>query len=71
MIVSEETGKISVTNGGRMILDLDSQRLRLILSAYYGPAEETAYFLYGVGCARWRMSCGFGVRTRRRQRAQP
>ncbi len=41
VIVSEETGKISVTNGGRMILDLDAQRLRLILSAYYGPAEET------------------------------
>ena len=41
VIVSEETGKISVTNAGRMILDLDAQRLRLILSAYYGPAEDT------------------------------
>ncbi len=45
VIVSEETGKISVTNGGRMILDLDAQRLRLILSAYYGPAEETVLSL--------------------------
>ena len=42
VIVSEETGKISVTNSGRMILDLDAQRLRLILNAYYGPAAETA-----------------------------
>jgi len=47
VIVSEETGKISVTNAGRMILDLDAQRLRLILSAYYGPAEQTVVSLRG------------------------
>lgn len=42
VIVSEETGKISVTNSGRMILDLDSRRLQLILNAYYGPSVESA-----------------------------
>ncbi len=47
VIVSEETGKISVTNAGRMILDLDSQRLRLILNAYYGPAEDASLSLRG------------------------
>jgi len=47
VIVSEETGKISVTNAGRMILDLDAQRLRLILSAYYGPDEESALSMRG------------------------
>ncbi|MCY3780545.1 MAG: diadenylate cyclase CdaA [Chloroflexi bacterium] len=47
VIVSEETGKISVTNTGRMILDLDSQRLRLILNAYYGPAEDASLSLRG------------------------
>lgn len=47
VIVSEETGKISVTNAGRMILDLDSQRLRLILNAYYGPADDTSLSLRG------------------------
>ncbi len=42
VIVSEESGKISVTNSGRMILDLDAQRLQLILNAYYGPSVESA-----------------------------
>jgi len=70
VIVSEETGKISVTNAGRMILDLDAQRLRLILSAYYGPAEETGLSLGG----RLRESAEelrLRVQTRRRQQAQP
>ena len=35
VVVSEETGQISVTNGGRMIRRLDSNRLRTILSAFY------------------------------------
>ncbi len=70
VIVSEETGKISVTNAGRMILDLDSQRLRLILNAYYGPAEDASLSLRGrlremLGDLRLRMQ------TRNsRQRAQ-
>ena len=45
VIVSEETGKISVTNGGRMILDLDARRLRLILNAYYGPSDDESLSL--------------------------
>lgn len=40
VVVSEETGQISVTNGGRMIRRLDSNRLRTILSAFY-EEEET------------------------------
>ncbi len=69
VIVSEETGKISVTNGGRMILDLDARRLRLILSAYYGPTEEAAIsmrrrFSDMLDDLRLRMQ------TRREQRAQ-
>lgn len=35
VVVSEETGQISVTNGGRMIRRLDSNRLRTILNAFY------------------------------------
>ena len=35
VVVSEETGQISVTNGGRMIRRLDSSRLHTILSAFY------------------------------------
>ena len=47
VIVSEETGKIGVANGGRLILDLDTQRLYLILSAYYGPAEVPTMSMLG------------------------
>ena len=70
MIVSEETGKISVTNAGRMILDLDSQRLRLILTAYYGPTEETALSIRGR-LREMADELRFRVQTRSRQQAQP
>ena len=36
VVVSEETGKIAVTNGGRMVSRLDLERLRTILNAFYG-----------------------------------
>jgi hypothetical protein len=35
VIVSEETGRISVANRGRMIRRLDATRLRTILTAFY------------------------------------
>ena len=69
VIVSEETGKISVTNGGRMILDLDAQRLRLILSAYYGPTEETVLSIRGR-LREMADEMRLRVRTRSRQQAQ-
>jgi diadenylate cyclase len=37
VIVSEETGVISVVHGGRMIRRLDSERLENILHAFYRP----------------------------------
>ncbi len=37
VVVSEETGRISITNGGRLIPRLDAKRLRTILNAFYGP----------------------------------
>jgi diadenylate cyclase len=40
VVVSEETGKIAITNGGRMVSRLDVERLRTILNAFYG-AERT------------------------------
>jgi diadenylate cyclase len=40
VVVSEETGRISVTNGGRLIPRLDPKRLRTILNAFYGPERE-------------------------------
>ncbi len=40
VVVSEETGRISVANGGRMIPRLDRKRLQTILNALYNPEPE-------------------------------
>jgi diadenylate cyclase len=37
VVVSEETGTISVAHNGRMIQRLDAARLRHILAAFYRP----------------------------------
>ena len=42
VVVSEETGQISVTNGGRMIRRLDSTRLHTILTAFYDESRPGA-----------------------------
>lgn len=39
VVVSEETGMISIAHGGRMIRRLDTERLENILSTFYLPAE--------------------------------
>ncbi len=39
VVVSEETGSISISQGGRMIRRLDSERLENILLAFYRPAD--------------------------------
>lgn len=40
VVVSEETGRISITSGGRMIMRLDTQQLRTVLRAFYGPEPD-------------------------------
>lgn len=42
IVVSEETGKIAITNGGRMVSRLDIERLRTILNALYNAEQESA-----------------------------
>jgi diadenylate cyclase len=42
VVVSEETGKIAITNGGRMVSRLEPERLRTILNAFYGPQRRQA-----------------------------
>lgn len=46
IVVSEETGKISVTNGGRMFSRLELDRLHILLSALYSPhpTENTTFW---------------------------
>lgn len=49
VVVSEETGTISLSNNGRLVRNLDEQRLRKILGMVYGPgAHETL-----LGIPRW------------------
>ena len=40
VVVSEETGNVSVVHGGRMIRRLDSERLENILRAFYRPLDR-------------------------------
>ena len=47
VVVSEETGRISIANGGRMISRLDISRLRPLLIALYGPGDPTNRNLLG------------------------
>ncbi|GAP20024.1 TIGR00159 family protein [Leptolinea tardivitalis] len=42
VVVSEETGSISIAHGGRMIRRLDSERLENILLAFYRPEESSS-----------------------------
>jgi diadenylate cyclase len=39
VVVSEETGSISIAHGGRIIRRLDSERLENVLMAFYRPTE--------------------------------
>jgi diadenylate cyclase len=47
IVVSEETGRISVASGGRLISRLDGKRLRTVLTAMYGPqpGDEQPWYL--------------------------
>lgn len=47
VVVSEETGKIAITNGGRMIPKLDAKRLRTILNAFYGEERSQTNSTFG------------------------
>lgn len=42
VVVSEETGRISIANAGRLIPRLDSKRLRTVLNALYGQERGQA-----------------------------
>jgi diadenylate cyclase len=45
VVVSEETGSISISHAGRMIRRLDPDRLENILNAFYRPEEQQKSFL--------------------------
>ena len=43
VVVSEETGSISIAHNGRMIRRLDTERLENILLAFFQPAERSVF----------------------------
>jgi len=45
VVVSEETGSMSIAHNGRMIRRLDSERLENILLAFYQPSESAVFKL--------------------------
>lgn len=60
VVVSEETGTISITHGGRMISNLNADRLKNILQTFYQPIEPKNFLLRilaglfpGVERRRW------------------
>ncbi len=48
VVVSEESGRISIANGGRIVSKLDPERMRTILGAFYGEIYSQR------NQARWR-----------------
>lgn len=45
VVVSEETGTVSITHGGRMISNLNAERLKNILQTFYQPIEAKNIFI--------------------------
>jgi diadenylate cyclase len=45
VVVSEETGTISITHGGRMISNLNADRLKNILQTFYQPKKPKNFFV--------------------------
>jgi hypothetical protein len=61
VIVSEETGQISVANDGRLIRRLDENRLNTILKTFYTDAEtsgrrQTVWENRWLSLRQWRKS---------------
>jgi diadenylate cyclase len=50
VVVSEQTGSISIAHSGRMIRRLDSERLENILLAFYTSSESSSV---GLNPAEW------------------
>jgi len=53
VVVSEETGSISIAHDGHIIRRLDSERLENVLVAFFGPGEPTGRFDFFGRIHRW------------------
>ena len=63
IVVSEETGSISIAHSGRIIRRLDSERLENVLLAFYRPSERASNFWRAF--TRW---LGVNSSDRRKER---
>ena len=41
VLVSEETGRVAITQGGRMLSRVEQDRLRALLESFYAPQSPT------------------------------
>jgi diadenylate cyclase len=57
VVVSEETSQISIANNGRMVRNLDDEKLRKVLQVIYRPSARRPRLLFlegpARGAARW------------------
>lgn len=53
VLVSEETGRVAVTQGGRMITRIEIDRLRPLLEGFFAPVAVAEMSLYGRVRARF------------------
>jgi len=67
VVVSEETGRIAITNGGRMVSRLDVERLRTILNAFYGPERDHGAAPWLLRAREWLKGQFAGIQEQRRQ----
>lgn len=63
IVVSEETGRIAITNAGRLIPKLDPKRLRTILDALYGGQDRQRT----TTLRAWRQNLVDAIRERQKQ----
>jgi diadenylate cyclase len=69
VVVSEETGRISIANGGRLIMRLDVKRLQVILTALYGPENRQAAVFFTTLLERFNRAFDGLRQSLRRDRA--
>ncbi|MBU0510445.1 MAG: diadenylate cyclase CdaA [Chloroflexi bacterium] len=60
IVVSEETGTISITHSGRVISNLNTERLKDILQTFYQPLESK----FSFSASFWRLFPGLAQRRR-------
>jgi diadenylate cyclase len=62
VVVSEENGQISIANNGRMVRNLDEEKLRKVLQVIYQPAQQRGRLRLVRGITSWLRDVGTWIR---------